>query len=123
MSDEGVVLGAARNERELTGDPTAHAEILALRRAAATQGHWRLVDATAYVTLEPCPMCAGAMVNARVARVVWGADDPKAGALRSLYPIGVDGRLNHTVVAEGGVLAERCAGLLSEFFAELRRRR
>lgn len=118
---DGRVLGTGHNERESRGDPTAHAEILALRRAAAVVGHWRLVGATAYVTLEPCPMCAGAMVNARVARVVWGADDPKAGAMRTLYAIGLDGRLNHAVAVRGGVLAERSAALLREFFAARRR--
>jgi len=120
VGDAGEVLGVGHNEREALGDPTAHAEILALQRAARATGHWRLVGATVYVTLEPCPMCAGAMVNARVARVVWAADDPKAGALRSLFSIGSDRRLNHTFVAEGGLLADRAAAILSEFFASLR---
>ena len=120
---DGSVLGAGHNEREGLGDPTAHAEILALRRAAAAQGHWRLIGATAYVTLEPCPMCAGAMVNARIERVVWGADDPKAGAMKTLYSIGVDSKLNHTVVAESGLLADRCGEVLRSFFADLRARR
>jgi tRNA(adenine34) deaminase len=120
---DGRVLGSGHNERESLADPTAHAAILALRRAAAARGHWRLVGATVYVTLEPCPMCAGAMVNARVDRVVWGADDPKAGAMRTLYAIGLDGKLNHTVEVEPGVLGERCAEVLSGFFSGLRARR
>ncbi len=119
----GELLGVGHNERETRSDPTAHAEILALRRAATTTGHWRLVGATVYVTLEPCPMCAGAMVNARVERVVWGADDPKAGAMRTLYAIGRDGKLNHTVKVEAGVLAARCAEQLRAFFAARRPRR
>ncbi len=120
---DGQVLATGHNEREARGDPTAHAEILAVQRAAAVIGHWRLVGATVYVTLEPCPMCAGAMVNARVTRVVWGADDPKAGAMKSLYTVGVDGRQNHTVEVTGGVLADRCAEVLRDFFAARRPRR
>jgi tRNA(adenine34) deaminase len=117
VGPDGRVLGCGHNERELTGDPTAHAEILALRAAARAIGHWRLIGATAYVSLEPCPMCAGAFVNARVARVVWAADDPKAGAMRSKYAIGTDGRLNHTVACVSGVLADRSVALLRGFFA------
>jgi tRNA(adenine34) deaminase len=116
----GRVLAAAHNERELTGDPTAHAEILALRAASRAIGHWRLLGATVYVTLEPCAMCAGALVNARVGRVVWAADDPKWGAMRSRYEIGVDGRLNHAVAVTAGVLADRSVELLRRFFSEKR---
>lgn len=117
---DGRVLAAAHNERELTGDPTAHAEILALRAAARVVGHWRLLGAVVYVTLEPCAMCAGAMINARVRRVVWGADDPKWGGIRSQYEIGVDGRLNHRVAVTAGVLADRSVELLRRFFSEKR---
>jgi tRNA(adenine34) deaminase len=120
VAADGRVLAIGRNERERRGDPTAHAEILALRAAALVVGHWRLVGATVYVTLEPCPMCAGALVNARVARVVWGADDPKAGGMRSKYSIGADGRLNHTVDCAAGVLADQSVALLRLFFAAKR---
>lgn len=113
---DGRVLAMAHNERELTGDPTAHAELIALRRAAAAVGHWRLLDTTLYVTLEPCPMCAGAMVNARVGRVIWGADDPKAGGMISKYTIGRDGELNHTISCVSGLLADPAAALLKRFF-------
>ncbi len=94
-----------------------------MRGAAARLGTFRLEDTTCYVTLEPCPMCAGALVNARVPRVVYGADDPKAGATRTLYEIGSDARLNHTFELRPGVLAEECGALLSTFFAEIRKRR
>jgi tRNA(adenine34) deaminase len=117
---EGRVLGRGRNQREVDQDPTAHAEILALRSAARHTGSWRLTGATVFVTLEPCPMCAGALVNARVARVVYGCDDPKAGALRSLFTLGEDPRLNHRFQIQSGVLAEPCARLLSDFFAARR---
>ena len=110
------VLAAAPNARERDRDPTAHAEVLALRAAAAREGSWRLEGATVYVTLEPCAMCAGAMVLARVARLAYGVDDPKAGAAGSLYDIVRDPRLNHRVEVVSGVLAERCAGLLRDFF-------
>jgi tRNA(adenine34) deaminase len=116
----GRVLAVGHNERERTGDPTAHAEIVALRRAAAAIGHWRLLGSTVYVTLEPCPMCAGALVNARVGRVVWAADDPKGGGMRSKYTIGVDGALNHCITVVSGLLAERSADLLKRFFAKRR---
>ena len=116
----GVVVAARHNERELTGDPTAHAEVLALRDAAAVIGHWRLHECTLYVTLEPCAMCAGAVVNARVDRLVYGADDPKAGAVRSLYAIADDTRLNHRADVAGGVLAEASSQLLKAFFAARR---
>ena len=116
----GAILGRGRNRREADQDPTAHAEIDALRRAAAALGRWRLEGATVFVTLEPCPMCAGALVNARVARLVYGCADPKAGAVDTLFSIGKDPRLNHRLAVEGGVLADACAGQLREFFARLR---
>ena len=114
------VVAARHNERELTGDPTAHAEILALRDAARALGSWRLGDVTLYVTLEPCPMCAGALVAGRVGRVVFGATDPKAGATGSLYNLCADPRLNHEVAVTGGVLAAPSAELLAGFFASRR---
>jgi tRNA(Arg) A34 adenosine deaminase TadA/drug/metabolite transporter (DMT)-like permease len=117
---DGKVIAARHNERELTGDPTAHAEILAIRDAAAVVGHWRLDDCTVVVTLEPCPMCAGAMVNARVGRLVYGATDPKAGATGSLMNLVADPRLNHRVQVISGVQADRCGALLVEFFAARR---
>jgi len=113
----GRVVAARHNERELRADPTAHAEILALRDAAADLGTWRLTDVTLVVTLEPCPMCAGAVVAARVGRLVFGAVDPKAGACGSLYQLCSDPRLNHELPVTGGVLAAECGGLLEEFFA------
>jgi tRNA(adenine34) deaminase len=117
---EGAVIASRHNERELAGDPTAHAEILALRDAAATVGHWRLSDCTLVVTLEPCVMCAGALVNARVGTLVYGATDPKAGAVVSLYEICADRRLNHRLPVTGGVHAEECGELLRAFFAARR---
>ncbi len=119
---QGVLVSRAHNLREATQDPTAHAEILAIRSAAATLETWRLDALTAYVTLEPCPMCAGALVNARIARVVYGCDDPKAGALRSLYTLGSNTRLNHRYPVTSGVESEACAGLLRAFFVSLRAR-
>ena len=116
----GVVIAARHNERELTGDPTAHAEVLALRDAAAVVGHWRLLECTLYVTLEPCLMCAGASVNSRIGRVVYGAIDPKAGALESLYRVCSDERLNHRPPVSSGVLADQCGQLLKAFFAARR---
>jgi tRNA(adenine34) deaminase len=113
----GTVIAARHNERELTGDPTAHAEILALRDAAAAVGHWRLDDCTLVVTLEPCVMCAGAVVNGRVGRLVFGAIDPKAGAVGSLYDVPADRRLNHRPPVTGGVRAAECGELLRSFFA------
>ena len=112
----GEVIGRGYNRRETDRDPTAHAEILALREAARRRGHWRLTDCTLVVTLEPCPMCAGAIVNARVRRLVYGCDDPKAGAVRTLYRVCDDARLNHRVDVTGGVLAPDCARLLQDFF-------
>ena len=116
----GEVIAAARNERELRADPTAHAEILALREAAGHVGGWRLLDTVLYVTLEPCAMCAGAIVLARVPRVVWGAEDPKAGAAGSIMNVLAEPRLNHRPEAAGGLLAEESAGLLRTFFATRR---
>ncbi len=116
----GAVVAARHNERELRGDPTAHAEILALRDAAARAGTWRLEDTTVVVTLEPCPMCAGALVASRVGRLVFGAADPKAGACGSLYQLCADPRLNHELPITAGVLAEESADLLTRFFAARR---
>ncbi len=112
----GTVLGVGHNEREATGDPTAHAEIVALRAAAARVGSWRLSGTTLAVTLEPCTMCAGALVLARVSRLVYGAVDPKAGAAGSLWDVVRDRRLNHRLEVIGGVLDDECAALLREFF-------
>ena len=117
---DGHILGRGRNRRELDHDPTAHAEIMALREAAKALGMWR-VEASLYVTQEPCPMCAGAIVNARVARLVYGCSNPKAGAIKTLYQIASDPRLNHRVDVVGGVLEAECANELSSFFAKLRR--
>ena len=117
---DGEIIAQRHNERELTGDPTAHAEVLALRDAAAKVGSWRLDTATLVVTLEPCPMCAGAALNARVAKIVFGASDPKAGATGSLYNFCADSRLNHEIPVLPGVSVEACAQLLSDFFSERR---
>ncbi len=117
---DGALIGRGRNRRELDRDPTAHAEVIALRDAAHTLGHWR-VEATLYVTQEPCPMCAGALVNARIKRLVFGCLNPKAGAVQSLFSIPTDPRLNHRMEVRGEVRAAACAALLSEFFSELRR--
>lgn len=118
----GELVAVAHNQRETDNDPTAHAEILALRAAAAALGSWRLVDADLYVTMEPCPMCAGAMVNARIRRLVYGCDDPKAGAVRTLFQLLDDQRLNHRVEVVQGVLGEASAALLKSFFSRLRLR-
>lgn len=118
---EGELVAVARNERELLGDPTAHAEILALRRAAAELGSWRLTGTTLYVTLEPCAMCAGAIVLARVPGVIFGAADPKAGACGSVLDVTGEARLNHRPDVRGGLLAEPCGDLLRTFFAARRR--
>ena len=120
LGPSGEVLARRHNERERLADPTAHAELLAIRDAAAAAQSWRLDGATVVVTLEPCPMCAGAMVAARVARVVFGAPDLKAGACGSLYNVCGDPRLNHEVAVRAGVLAERSTALLTAFFAERR---
>jgi tRNA(adenine34) deaminase len=116
----GEVVSAGHNERELRGDPTAHAEVLALREAARLDGSWRVLDAVLYVTLEPCAMCAGALVLARVPRVVYGAADPKAGACGSVLDVLGEPRLNHRPEVSGGLLAEECGALLSAFFAARR---
>jgi tRNA(adenine34) deaminase len=117
---DGKVVASGGNRREATGDPTAHAEIIALREAATALGRWRLSDATLYVTLEPCPMCAGALVAARVARLVFGCADPKAGACGSLYNLCVDPRLNHEIEVVAGVMESEAAELLSGWFAARR---
>jgi tRNA(adenine34) deaminase len=117
---DGKIVARRHNERELSGDPSAHAEMLALRDAAAHAGSWRLDGATLVVTLEPCAMCAGALVAARVGRLVFGAADPKAGACGSLYNLCADPRLNHELPVAAGVLAEEAATLLSTFFSGLR---
>ena len=114
------VIASRHNERQLTGDPTAHAEILALRDAAAELGTWYLNQATLVTTLEPCPMCAGAALNARVAHVVFGAHDPKAGATETLYNLLADPRLNHQAQITSGVLADECGEILSNFFRDRR---
>jgi len=119
---DGSIIAARHNERERTGDPTAHAEMLAIRDAAASVGHWRLDDCTLVVTLEPCAMCAGALVNARLGRLVYGAPDPKAGAAGSLMNLVADPRLNHRLPVVAGVDADRCGALLVEFFAARRPR-
>ena len=117
---DGEVLASRHNERELTGDPTAHAEVLAMREACDRLGTWRLDNATLISTLEPCTMCAGAALNARIERVVFGAADLKAGAVGSVYNFGVDPRLLHTFEIQHNVLGEECARSLSSFFAGLR---
>jgi len=117
---DGRVVARAHNRRQGDADPSAHAELLALRAACAAAGSWRLPGAQVVVTLEPCPMCAGALVAARVDRVVFGAPDPKAGACGSLYNLGADPRLPHEFAVQGGVRAEECAALLTDFFAERR---
>ncbi|HEX3213319.1 MAG TPA: tRNA adenosine(34) deaminase TadA, partial [Actinomycetota bacterium] len=120
VAPDGTELGRGRNRREQLADPTAHAELEALRAAAATLGGWRLDGCTLVVTLEPCPMCAGALVQARVAALVFGADDPKAGAVTSLFDLVRDPRLPHRVEVHRGVLAADCAALLRSFFAPRR---
>jgi tRNA(adenine34) deaminase len=116
----GKVVAARHNERESTADPTAHAEMLALRDTAAAVGGWRLSDVTLVVTLEPCPMCAGALVAARVGRLVYGASDPRAGACGTLYNLCNDPRLNHELAVTDGVRAGECGALLSSFFGQKR---
>jgi tRNA(adenine34) deaminase len=116
----GEVIAAAHNERELRGDPTAHAEVIALREAARVIGSWRVLEAVMYVTLEPCAMCAGALVLARVARLVYGARDPKAGACGSVLDVPSEARLNHRPEVAGGLLSLECGELLSAFFATRR---
>src|SRR5438874_3164261 len=118
---DGRVIGRGRNAREARRDPTAHAEMLALQEAARSLDRWRLTGATVYATLEPCPMCAGALVNARVDRLVYAVPDPKAGAAGTLFDIVRDGRLNHRVEVTTGVLAAECGALLTEFFRARRK--
>ncbi len=118
---ERGVIARAHNQRELLNDPTAHAEMIALTQAARALGSWRLEGCLLYATLEPCPMCAGAVVQARVPYVVYGCVDPKAGACDTLYRIASDPRLNHRAQVTGGVLADRCAAVLTDFFAAKRR--
>jgi tRNA(adenine34) deaminase len=117
---EGEVIGSGHNERELRCDPTAHAEVIALRDAARTLGSWRVLESVLYVTLEPCAMCAGAIVLARVPRVVFGARDPKAGAAGSVLDVLAEPRLNHRPQVQAGLLAGECADLLRSFFASRR---
>ena len=119
---DGVVVGEGYNRREIDGDPLAHAELAAIAAASATLGRWRLSGCTLVVTLEPCFMCAGALVNARVDRLVYGAIDPKAGAVCSLGHVCDDARLNHRLAITAGVLADECSAVLTSFFAALRRR-
>ncbi len=111
------VIAEAHNQREALNDPTAHAEMIAITQAAEAISSWRLLDCTLYVTLEPCPMCAGAIVQARIPTIIYGAADPKAGACHTLYQITSDPRLNHQTTTMGGVLQEECRGILQEFFA------
>ncbi len=118
---DGSVIAAAHNGREQLRDPTAHAEMVAITQAAAAVDSWRLEDCTLYVTLEPCPMCAGAILQARIATVVYGAEDPKAGAVDSLFQLLGDSRLNHQTEVIRGVMAEPCGKILTDFFAAKRR--
>lgn len=120
---EGTIVGRGHNLRESTDDPLAHAELMAIAEAARATGHWRLIGCTLYVTLEPCAMCAGALVNSRVERLVYGARDPKTGFVGSLGDLVRDPRLNHRLEVSEGVLAEECGKLLAGFFAGLRARR
>ncbi len=117
---QNQIIAKAYNQREQLKDPTAHAEIIALTQAAAAMESWRLNDCTIYVTLEPCPMCAGALVLARIDRLVYGCDDPKTGAVKSLYNIVQDDRLNHRLEVTSGVLADECSALLQDFFSHRR---
>ena len=116
----GLIIGRAYNQREQLQDPTAHAEIIALTQAAAALESWRLTGCTMYVTLEPCPMCAGALVLSRIERLVYGCDYPKTGAVKSLYNIVQDKRLNHQIEVESGILTEDCSRLLQDFFKRRR---
>lgn len=122
-TESGAILAEAHNRREIDADPSAHAEHIAIVQACKARGDWRLNDCTLAVTLEPCPMCAGLIVNARVGRLVYGAPDPKAGAVDSLYRLTTDDRLNHRVQPVAGVLAEEAGALLTAFFRDLRERR
>src|SRR5437763_7296828 len=117
---DGEVIGSGHNEREVRGDPTAHAEMIALREAARSLGSWRVLDAVIYVTLEPCAMCAGAIVLARISRVVFGATDPKAGAAGSVFDVLSEPRVNHRPEVAGGLLADEAGALLQDFFDDRR---
>ena len=117
---QGQVIGSAHNQRESLRDPTAHAEMIAITQAAAAIGSWRLEGCALYVTLEPCPMCAGAIVQSRIPLVIYGATDPKAGAVHTLFGLLNDARLNHQAETTGGVLAEPCSAILTEFFRKQR---
>lgn len=117
---KGAILATGYNQREGTQDPTAHAELIAIRSAAMALGSWRLTDTTLYVTLEPCAMCAGAMIQSRIARIVFGTWDPKAGACGSICNLLAESRFNHRVLVESDVLAEECRSLLQKFFQKLR---
>jgi len=117
---DGDIIAQAHNRRELDQDPTAHAEMLAMRDAAKAIGSWRLENCSMAVTLEPCAMCAGALVNARIARLVYGASDPKMGCVDTLYQLCTDSRFNHRIEAHAGVLADECGAMLSQFFAARR---
>ncbi|MFL6238856.1 MAG: tRNA adenosine(34) deaminase TadA [Actinomycetes bacterium] len=121
VDENGTIIGRGHNQRESAGDPTAHAEVLAIRAASTRRGQWRLAGCTIVVTLEPCTMCAGAIVLARLDRVVYGAADPKAGAVGSLWDVVRDRRLNHRPEVISGVLADECAGVLRDFFEQRRR--
>ena len=120
VQDEQII-ASAHNQREQLKDPTAHAEMIAITQAAESLGGWRLTNCTLYVTLEPCPMCAGAILQARIPRIVYGAADPKAGAVDSLFTLLADPRLNHQVEVVRGVLADQCGGILTGFFQAQRR--
>lgn len=120
ITRNNVIVGEGWNRRESETDPTAHAEMIAIREAARTLGNWRLTDCTLYVTLEPCVQCCGAILLARAPRVVYGAEDPKAGAVKSLFQLLSDPRLNHRCEVTGGVMAEECGAILSSFFERLR---
>jgi tRNA(adenine34) deaminase len=121
IARQGIVVAEGANARESLSDPTAHAEIVAIRAASTALGTWRLVDCVLVTTCEPCPMCAGAIVQARIPRVVYGCDDPKGGGVTSRYGIGLDQSLNHTFTLESGILADEAAGLMRDFFSRLRR--
>ena len=120
---DGAIIGCGHNLREASNDPTSHAEMIAIRQAAAALGSWRLLDCTLYVTLEPCVMCMGAIILARIPRLVFGCRDPKAGAAGSIYNFSQDERFNHWVAVTEGVLGEACSELLSDFFRQLRAKR
>ena len=120
---DGKILGRGLNTRESRRDPTLHAEIMALREAALAVGNWRLENCTIYVTLEPCPMCAGALVQARIRELIFGCEDPKAGACGTLYDIPRDSRLNHRILVRKGILREECARILRDFFQARRQQR